>query len=50
MEKHRAVDEGAKGKSCLGMMLVPGKESVGRKVRVGSEIKVLTKGKHVMRN
>lgn len=47
--KHRAVDEGVKGKSCLGMMVVPGKGSVGREVVVGSEIRVGTRGEHIGR-
>ncbi|KAK2831004.1 hypothetical protein FQN49_007093 [Arthroderma sp. PD_2] len=40
----RAIDEGANGGGCLGMMLVPTKSKFT--IRVGDEVKVLSTGEH----
>jgi hypothetical protein len=44
--KNRAIDEGAKQSGCLGMMLVPTKDIVGKTIKVGDQLSVLKKGKH----
>jgi uncharacterized protein YcbX len=46
IQKNRAIDEGAPTSGCLGMHLVPTKESIGGVIRVGDEIEVLKTGVH----
>lgn len=44
MKKTRRIDEGAKLKSCMGMMMVPAAEF--GTMRVGDQIEVLATGEH----
>jgi len=46
LNKRRAIDLGAKNNGCLGMHLVPTKDSIGGVIRVGDEVEMLKWGEH----
>lgn len=50
LKSYRAIDEGAPGEGCIGMMVVPDGTAIGQKVKVGMEIRVHEEGKHVVKD
>jgi uncharacterized protein YcbX len=45
LKKNRAIDEGS-AEGCLGMHLVPTKDSIAGAIRVGDKIEILKRGQH----